>query len=104
LREYQMVLSSGRTRGTTYRIHPRLLQESGYKGKTSLLDIEDHRLRELILTNLRRYPGSAIGAIHERIGVEIPRSRIQRHLRGLLQEGLIQMRGTRRWASYEPVK
>ena len=58
-------------------MEPKVLKRHAFAGLTNLKSIEPHRLRELILEDLRRYGKSAIGAIHQRIGSEIPDYKIR---------------------------
>ena len=68
--------------------------------ETTLKRIEEHRLRALVLEDLRRYPGSAVSDIHGRIGVEIPRRRLQAALVGLVAEQVVCVEGKLRWTRY----
>lgn len=103
LEERGLVVVRGRAAGQRLKVNPKLLQRSGVPIKTTLVDIENHRLRELLRTDIKDLPGSQIGEIAERIGSEIPRRRIQRQLAALRAEGVIEMRGTRGEARYFPV-
>ena len=60
---------------------------------TTLSRIEPHGLEALIIEDLRRYPGSAIGDVHNRIGEEINRRRIKRALDGLVMAGTVYYEG-----------
>ena len=97
-----LVLAGGPTRGRRYRANPALLRDAGYRSRTTLVDIEEHRLRELIRTDIEHYPHSSIGEVLSRIGSEIPKSRVQRHLLALREAGVIVMTGSRRGSRYEP--
>jgi len=72
LLELGLVQQKGKTKGTSYFINPSLLKELDFKGRTTLKEIEPHRLRELIKEDLKIYGESAFGDIHQRIGKEIP--------------------------------
>jgi len=100
LREWGLVSSRGRTQATEYYVKPEVLRRLGFKGTTSLRGIQKHRLRELILRDLEIYRKAPIGQIHERIGPEIPRRRVQRTLAELVQEGLVRADGERRGRKY----
>jgi ATP-dependent DNA helicase RecG len=104
LLDQKLLLARGRTKGIQYFVNPELLRKLGYRGKTTLKTIESHRLRELILTDLRMYPSSSLGDIQQRIGKEIPRRRIQLMLQSLLKEKLIGMKGIRKSARYSRLK
>jgi ATP-dependent DNA helicase RecG len=68
LLKWGLVKQVGRTRATRYYIDPNLLRKLDFSATTTLTRIEPHRLRALILEDLRRHPESAIGDIHQRIG------------------------------------
>ncbi len=91
---------SGRTQATRYFVQPELLRSLAFPAVTTLKRIEDHRLQALVLEDLGRYPQSAIGDIHKRIGPEIARRRLQGMLAKLLDSGQIRIQGGRRWARY----
>jgi ATP-dependent DNA helicase RecG len=100
LQTLNIVRQSGRTRGTRYFIEPSLLREMDFAGLTTLSRIEPHRLRALILEDLQRYPGSAIGEVHNRIGTEINRRQIKRTLDRLVEEGSVHFEGEKRGRRY----
>ena len=62
---------------TRYFVDPDLLRDLDFAATTTLRRIEPHRLRALILEDLRRYPDSAIGEIHRRVGEEIDRNQLR---------------------------
>lgn len=95
-----IVQSRGRTRGKEYLIAPETLKSLDFKGLTSLKKIESHRLRALILEDLRIYRQAGIGEIQARIGSEIPRRRVQHALKQLVDEGQIIQKGTRKYTKY----
>ena len=65
--------------------------------------IEPHRLKALILEDLRRYPDSAISDIHHRVAPEIERHRMKQALEILIMDGLIVFSGEKRWRRYSTV-
>jgi ATP-dependent DNA helicase RecG len=104
LPDEKIILSRGRTKGTEYFVNPELLRKVGFKGKTTLRQIEDHRLRELILADLKKYPKSSVSEVHERIGKEIPIRKIQRQLYRMFAEGLVTKVGRLRHTRYSCAK
>jgi len=70
---------------------------------TTLSRIEPHRLKALIVEDLERYPGSAIGDVHKRIGSEINKRSIKRTIDELIADGRAyhegEKRGRRYWIS-----
>ena len=95
-----LVQSSGRTQGKRYFLAPALLRDADLDLSTTLTRIEPHRLKALILEDLRRYPESKIGEVHQRIGMEINRSKLKRMLAVLVDEGKLLMDGVRGGARY----
>ena len=77
-----------KTKSVEYRVVPQLLRDSNFKGKTTLKRIEQHRLRELIIEDLKLYGPTSIKDINIRIGEEIPRKSIQRMLKDLIESGI----------------
>jgi ATP-dependent DNA helicase RecG len=100
LGDWGLVGQAGRTQATRYFVKPELLRSLAFPAVTTLKRIEEHRLRALVLEDLGRYPTSAIGDIHKRIGLEIPRRRLQGMLTKLLADGQVSVQGERRWARY----
>lgn len=80
--------NDGKTKSVEYRVVPQLLRDSKFKGKTTLKRIEQHRLRELIIEDLKLYGPTSIKDINIRIGEEIPRKSIQRMLKDLIESGI----------------
>jgi ATP-dependent DNA helicase RecG len=95
-----LVHRSGRTKGTRYFVNPELLRDNALVLPTTLTRIEPHRLRALIIEDLQRYPRSAFGEIHQRIGSEISVHQVRRTLQKLVNDGQIQAEGERRWRHY----
>lgn len=100
LLDWQLVQSAGRTRATCYFVDPDLLRSLEFPGTTTLTRIEAHRLLALIVEDVGRYPRSKIGDIHQRIGLEIPRSRIRRGIEQLVKEGRLHPEGVRSGTRY----
>lgn len=100
LLEWQLVQSAGRTQATRYFVDPALLRRHDFIGGTTLKRIEPHRLLALIIEDVGRYPGSKIGDIHKRVGLEIPRSRIRRSVEQLVRDGSLKPKGVRSGTRY----
>ncbi len=98
--EWGLVGQSGRTQATRYFVKPELLRTLAFPAVTTLKRIEDHRLRALVLEDVQRYPGSGLREIHDRIGVEIPRRRLQTMLGNLIADQHLRSEGVRRWTRY----
>jgi ATP-dependent DNA helicase RecG len=98
--EWELVRSTGRTQATRYFIDPELLRTLDFAASTTLKRIEPHRLLALIVEDVGRYPRTRIGEIHQRIGAEVPRSRIRRSLEQLVREGRLHQEGVRSGTRY----
>jgi ATP-dependent DNA helicase RecG len=67
---------------------------------TTLSRISPHRLRALVLEELKRYPDSSSSEINRRIGVEISPRTLRRALEALVSEETVTYTGDRRWRRY----
>ena len=100
LKEWGVVSSRGQTKATEYFVEPGMLRTLEFEGATSLKGIEPHRLRELILRDLEIYRRASISQIHGRIGMEIPRRKLQHALKFLVGERLVVREGVKRHTIY----
>ena len=97
-----LAVAVGRAAGQRLKVNPKLLRDAGAKATTTLVDIQNHRLRELVRADVETFPGSQIGEIIERVGPEIPRHRVQRQLAVLREQRTVRMEGDRSTARYYP--
>lgn len=100
LKELSVVNSRGKTKATEYFVEPEVLRTLEFQGETTLKGIERHRLRELILRDLEIYRKASISQIHNRIGKEIPRRKLQHELKLMVQAGEITKQGVRKHTVY----
>lgn len=100
LQGLKLIEAQGRTRGTRYFVPPAVLKSLEITAPTTLSRIQPHRLKALLLEDLKRYPGSAIGDIHKRIGPEIPRTQVKGMLENLAKDSLVRHEGDRRGRKY----
>lgn len=98
--ELGLVHSSGLTQATRYFLNPSLLRDTELSLGTTLTRIEPYRLEALVVEDLRRYPGSAISDIHNRVAPELKQRRIKTALEHLTEEGKVRPRGEKRWRRY----
>lgn len=89
-----------RSKAKEYRVNPQLLKDSLYRGKTSLKRIEDYRIKELILEDMKIYKSVTMGDLEKRIGEEIPSRKIWKQLHVLINEGKVRKTGANRWSRY----
>lgn len=100
LLDLELIKSSGKTKATGYFVNPNYLKRLNFKGKTTLKKIEPHRLKELIIQDLKIYQPSEISNIHERIGKEISSRRIRQMIDVMLKDGTLHKQNDKRWAKY----
>jgi ATP-dependent DNA helicase RecG len=81
-------------------VSPVLVRSVGLDRRTTLVRVEPHRLRALLLEDLKRYPDSQRGDIHRRVGPEIHAKTISRALNTLIADGLVGLDGEKRWRKY----
>lgn len=95
-----LVKSKGKTKGVEYFIDIEFLRKANFKGRTNLKKIENHRLKELILEDLKTYPNSSISEIHHRIGSEIALRKVKAEIDKMVDNNEVKSSGTRRWTKY----
>jgi len=100
LKEKALVLSKGKRKGTIYYVNPEFLRTTDFNAKTTLKKIEPHRLKELILADLKAYPNSSISEINRRIGSEINQRTLKTGIDKLVEEGAVSKTGKKRWTRY----
>jgi ATP-dependent DNA helicase RecG len=95
-----LVKTKGKTKGVEYYLNPDFLRKADFKGKTNLKKIEDHRLKELIFQDLKVYPNSSVGDIHQRVGIEIPIRKIKSQLYSMVEGNTLGATGERKATRY----
>lgn len=73
---------------------------SGQQIPADLPDTVRRKLAALIVEDVGTYPGTKMGDIHQRVGVEIPRSRVRRAVEQLVKEGKRCQEGVRSGTRY----
>lgn len=99
LLKYKIVLTKGRTKGMQYFINPEVLRGTSFE-KTDLSNIEEHRLKTLILEDVEKYPNSNIEMIHQQIGNEIPKRKIRSCIYALVKSHELKTAGGRKFRTY----
>ena len=100
LSDYDLIKKTGTGKGTQYAINSEFIRPINFTRKTTLKNIEDHRLEELLYKDIKAYPSSAFGEIHKRIGEEINKHKVRRLLKSMLEENKIHATGELRWKRY----
>ncbi len=98
--DLDLVKTKGKTKGVEYYLNPEFLRKANFKGKTNLIKIEDHRLKELIYQDLTTYPGSSVSDIHQRVGHEIPVRKIKSQLDDMVKNSIIETVGETKGRRY----
>ena len=98
--ELELIINSGKGKGTQYAVNPEFIRKINFKGKTNLKNIEDYRLEELIYKDLKAYPDSGFSEIHSRIGLEINMHKVRRVLKKMVDNHTVKSVGINRWARY----
>jgi len=95
-----LIKSKGKTKGMTYFVNPEFLRKAGFKGRTNLKKIVDHRLRELLIEDLKTYSESSLSDIHQRIGKEIVIQIIRKQLNKLIEDQIVVAKGSKKFRTY----
>ncbi|MBN2766400.1 MAG: putative DNA binding domain-containing protein [Paludibacteraceae bacterium] len=98
--DLELIIKSGKGKGTQYAVNPEFIRKINFKGKTNLKNIEDYRLEELIYKDLKAYPDSGFSEIHSRIGLEINMHKVRRALKKMVDNHAVKSVGVNRWARY----
>jgi ATP-dependent DNA helicase RecG len=99
LLKYNIILTKGRTKGLQYFVNPQVLEGTTLE-LTDLSNIEEYRLKNLILEDLENYPNSNIDNIHNRIGREIPLRKLRNCIYKLANAGEIKAIGSKKFRKY----
>ncbi|MFZ4725737.1 MAG: ATP-binding protein [Paludibacter sp.] len=99
--ELELIVKSGKGKGTQYAVNPEFVRKINFKGKTNLKNIEDYRLEELIYKDLKAYPNSGFSEIHSRIGLEINQFKVKRMLKSLVEKDVLESSGSTRGMKYQ---
>jgi len=100
LLELGLVVKTGVGKGTQYSVNSEFIRKMNFKRKTSLKNIEDHRLEELIRKDVTAYPNSGFSEIHERIGLEINKHKVRRILKQMTDNKILITEGINRGRKY----
>lgn len=100
LLDLELIVKTGRGKGTQYAVNPEFIRKINFRGKTNLKNIEDYRLEELIFKDIKAYPKSGFSEIHQRIGQEINEHTIKRILKKMVTNSFLNIEGVKRWAKY----
>ncbi|HBZ25622.1 MAG TPA: transcriptional regulator [Rikenellaceae bacterium] len=100
LLDFELVVKTGKGKGTQYAVNPEFIRQINFKGKTNLKNIEDYRLEELIYKDIKAYPNSGFSEIHQRIGLEINKHKVRRVLKQMVDNHKLKSEGVKKWVRY----
>ena len=102
--EKEVVLAQGVTKGMYYTLNPSLYAAVRLDVRPTLRTLEPHRLRALIVEDVRTYPESASADIIRRIGPDVVPSVIERAIYDLVQTSELMPIGGQRNRRYSAAK
>jgi ATP-dependent DNA helicase RecG len=100
LLELGLIEKTGIGKGTQYSVNPEYIRKINFKRKTSLKNIEDYRLEELIRKDVTAYPNSGFNEIYQRIGEEINQYKVKRILKNMVEKEILDTLGETRGMKY----
>ena len=100
LLDLEIVVSKGKTKAIEYLVNSEFLKKVNFKGKTNLKRIENHRLEELIYQDIQIYQPPPIRDIHERIGLELSKNKVQKMLKNMCFKNVLGTEGVLRSTKY----
>lgn len=100
LLELGLIIKTGIKKGTQYSVNPEFIRKINFKRRTSLKNIEDYRLEELIRKDITEYPNSGFSEIHQRIGLEINQYKVKRILKNMVEQEILDTSGETRGVKY----
>ena len=95
----ELILKDGRGKGTSYRINPKLVNNSKVNKKTTLKTIEPYRLKALILEDLKQHPMSMMDEIAYRLP-DVDLIELRKMVRKMATNGEIRHDNGRKFRKY----
>ncbi|GAB3585258.1 ATP-binding protein [Hymenobacter daeguensis] len=88
LLEWNIVLARGVKKSTEYMVNPKAYAAANLDVKPSLKTLEPHRLRALIIEDVRAYPNTLLAEIHRRLE-ELSLADIRREVYKMVADGVL---------------
>lgn len=101
--DWNIVQTQGTRKGTEYVINPEVFAAADLQVKPTLKTIEPHRLRALLVEDLRAYPDSSLAEMHKRLGEELAAHLLRRQLLQMTRAGMVAASGANRNRRYSLV-
>ncbi|MHB9055767.1 MAG: ATP-binding protein [Paludibacteraceae bacterium] len=99
LLENAILIKRGVKKGTEYLINPKLISSSKINIKPTLITIEPHRLKALIIEDLERYPKSRISDIAKRLP-DVLLNDIRKCVYKMVEDNVIKVEGANKNRTY----
>lgn len=99
LMENNIVLTTGKGKGTQYKVNPKFVSEAKIQSKTSLKTLEPYALKALVKEDLRFHPESSIAEIGSRLP-DVNRKDLEEMVRKMASDGEITPIGGRKYRKY----
>jgi ATP-dependent DNA helicase RecG len=90
-----ILVTEGKTKGMMYMVNPKVLSSMEHDLKPSLKTMEEHKLRALIIEDLKIHPKSKISEIHSRID-DLDIKYLRRIVYKMYEEGILKKEGAKR--------
>ncbi|PKO96999.1 MAG: hypothetical protein CVU12_02715 [Bacteroidetes bacterium HGW-Bacteroidetes-7] len=94
-----ILIPRGVKKGTAYLIHPKIISSSKINIKPTLITIEPHRLKALIIEDIKRYPGSMISDISKRLPDVLPAD-LRKCVYKMVSDKILRTEGGRTYRKY----
>ena len=95
----KIIVSEGKTKGVMYQVNPKLLGSIEHNLKPSLKTMENHKVKALILEDLRVHPKSKASDVHGRLD-DLDVAYVRKIIYQLRDEGQIEFEGARKNCTY----
>jgi len=92
--EKNILITEGRTKGLMYMVNPKILSSMEHDLKPSLKTMEEHKLKALIIEDLKVHPKSKISEIHTRLE-DLELSYLRRIVYKMYESGEIEREGVK---------
>lgn len=97
--DQEILVTRGQKKATEYMINPKLIASSKINIKPTLKLIEPHRLKALILEDLKTYPNSLIAEIHKRL-VDVEIADLRKTIYEMVKDGILLHTGGKTYRKY----
>lgn len=95
----KIIIGEGKTKGVTYQVNPKLLASIEHNLKPSLKTMEEHKVKALILEDLKVHPSSKSSEVHLRLD-DLDIGYVRKIIYTLRDEGLIVSEGQKKNCTY----